>query len=133
MDNELHSIEAMKNCSMNVMRAMHKWWINRDERWNVIIKKNGERITFGVNDKDTPYFFKNRDKVVTEKGETKRIIHYVKEHERTRNGKTNIIKQHIRGLREFSWAGYECKVVSPKLETKTSATFVTESEEYDCQ
>ena len=130
---DLSSVEAMKNCSMNVMRAMHKWWINRDDRWNVIIKKNGDRITFGVNDKDTPYFFKNRDKVVTENGETKRIIHYVKEHERTRNGKTNVIKQHIRGLREFNWNGYHCKVMSPKLETKTAATFTVGSEESDGQ
>ncbi len=120
------SAEQIKNSVMNLMRGMHNWWIGRDERWNVIIKKNGDRLTFGVDNKDTPYFFKNRDKVVTEKGQTKRIVHYVKEHDRTRNGKTNTIKEHVRGLQEFNWNGYQCKVISPKLNVKTSATFAAE-------
>ncbi len=123
LNDENISIETMKNNAMNIMRGMHNWWISRDERWNVIIKKSGDRMTFGVDNKDTPYFFKNRDRVVTENGETKRIVHYVKEHERTRNGKTNVIKEHIRGLHEFTWNGYRCKVVSPKLESKTSSSF----------
>jgi hypothetical protein len=104
---------------------------DREERWNVIVRKNGERVTFGVNNKDTPYFFKNRDKTVTQNGETKRIVHYVKEHERTIKGKAKTIKEHIRGLHDFNWNGYQCKVVSPKLEAETAASFLSPAEDVE--
>jgi len=125
------NVEESKISVMNLMRSMHKWWIGRDQRWNVVVKKNGERITFGVNDKDTPYFFKNRDKVVTQNGETKRIVHYVREHERTVKGNAKTIKEHIRGLHDFNWNGYQCKVVSPKLEAGTSAKFLAPADEVE--
>jgi hypothetical protein len=34
-----------------------------------------------------------------------------------------VIKEHIRGLREFNWKGYQIQVVSPKYQQKTSASF----------
>jgi len=33
------------------------------------------------------------------------------------------VKEHIRGLHDFNWKGYQVQVVSPKLERKTSAGF----------
>ena len=50
-------------------------------------------------------------------------MHYVKEHERKYGDKTTVVKEHIRGLQEFEWAGYECHVVSPRLQAGTAATF----------
>lgn len=129
LENDEHSVKDMENTCLNLFRAMHEWWIGRDERWNVVVKKNGDRVTFGINDKDTPYYFRNREKVVSEDGVTKRIVHYVKEHSRIRNGKETIIKEHIRGLKEFTWSGYQCSVISPRLETKTAASFTEPGEE----
>lgn len=129
LQDDTKNIKDLENAHLNLFRAMHEWWSGRDQRWNVVVKKNGERVTFGINDKDTPYYFKNREKVVSEDGVTKRIVHYVKEHNRVRNGKETTIKEHIRGLREFNWSGYQCSVISPRLEIKTSASFSTPGEE----
>ena len=134
LQEETRTVEQSKVVVFNLMRGMHTWWIGRDERWNVIVKKNGERVTFGVNNNDTPYYFKSREKVVTENGETKKIVHYVREHDRATKTKTTTIKEHIRGLHDFVWNGYQCSVVSPKLETKTAAGFdVAPDEAEDAQ
>ena len=58
-------------------------------------------------------------------------MHYVKEHERKYGDKTTIVKEHIRGLQEFEWAGYQCHVVSPKLQASTSAGFTVPSEDVE--
>jgi len=107
---------------------VHEWWSERDNRWNVVVRKNGERVTFGVNNDQTPYYFKDRDKSIrTPTGQAKKIVHYVREHERKYGEKTTVVKEHIRGLQEFEWAGYQCKVISPKLQAQTSASFVAPS------
>jgi hypothetical protein len=126
-ENDNHSIADMRLSSKNIFAAMFNWWVKRDERWNVVVKKNGERVTFGVDQDQTKLYFKDRDKSVkTASGQTQRIVHYVKEHERTVGNKSVVIKEHIRGVREFSWAGYECLVTSPKITGKTAATFDSE-------
>jgi len=109
---------------------MHEWWSARDNRWNVVVKKSGERITFGVDNSQTPFYFKDRDKSIkTVNGQTKKIVHYVKEHERRVNKKIIVIKEHIRGLQEFDWSGYNCQVISPKFQSKTSASFTLGGDE----
>ena len=114
------SQKIVRNCFVN----MHRWWLDRDSRWNVVIKKNGERVTFGVNNDQTPYYFKDRDKTVrTPAGQIKKIVHYVKQHDRKVKEKVTTVREHIRGLQEFEWKGYHCKVISPKLQTKTSSSF----------
>jgi hypothetical protein len=45
--------------------------------------------------------------------------------------KNTIIKEHIRGLQEFEWAGYQCNVISPKLQAKTAASFTLPSEDVE--
>jgi hypothetical protein len=57
-----------------------------------------------------PYFFKDRDYDLTKLGSRKRIFHLVKEHTR-RDGA--VVKQHYRGQRQFSWAGYDVKITVP--------------------
>jgi len=122
------SVEQCKIIAQNYFVAVHEWWSERDKRWNVVVKKNGERVTFGVNNDQTPYYFKDRDKSIrTPTGQAKKIVHYVREHERKYGEKTTVIKEHIRGLQEFEWAGYQCKVISPKLQAQTSASFVAPS------
>ena len=42
-----------------------------------------------------------------------------------------MVKEHIRGLQEFDWAGYHCQVVSPKFQAKTAAAFTLPSEDVE--
>jgi len=132
LEDEERSIQECKVIAQNYFVAMHDWWSERDTRWNVVVKKNGERVTFGVNNDQTPYYFKDRDKTIrTPTGQAKKIVHYVKEHERKYGDKITIIKEHIRGLQEFEWAGYQCNVISPKLQAKTAASFTLPSEDVE--
>ena len=97
-----------------------------------ISRLHGERVTFGVNNDQTPYYFKDRDKTIrTPTGQAKKIVHYVKEHERKYGDKITMVKEHIRGLQEFEWAGYQCNVISPKLQAKTAANFTLPSEDVE--
>lgn len=128
LDHHEKTIAECKVMAQNYFIAAHEWWSERDNRWNVVVKKNGERVTFGVNNEQTPYYFKDRDKSIrTPSGQAKKIVHYVKEHERKYAFKTIIVKEHIRGLQEFEWAGYECHVISPKLQSGTAASFTAPS------
>ena len=95
---------------------LFEWWIKRHERWNVTVKKNGDRVTFCVNKDLTKKYFADRDKSIkTPSGQTKRIIHFVKEHERKYGDKIRTVKEHIRGLNKFTWKGYQCIVSAPEF------------------
>jgi hypothetical protein len=129
-EDDRRTVDEGKRIAQNLFIGMHEWWSERDNRWNVVVKKNGDRVTFGVNNDQTPYYFKDRDKSIrTPSGQAKKIVHYVKEHERKYSEKTTIVKEHIRGLQEFDWAGYQCKVISPKLQAKTSSQFTVPTED----
>lgn len=70
-----------------------------------------ERLTFGIDMLRTPYFFRDRDRQVTENGATKKILHYVRGHMRTMaGGEKKFIAPHWRGLRRFTWNGYEVSI-----------------------
>ena len=72
----------------------------------------------------TKQYFKDRDKTIkTANGQSKKIVHYVKEHQRINENSVSKVKEHIRGLHDFNWKGYQVQVVSPRLERKTSAGF----------
>lgn len=130
LEDDLKTVEERKQMTKNFFVSMHDWWSERDARWNVVVKKNGDRVTFGVDNSQTPYYFKDRDKSIkTATGQTKKIVHYVKEHDRKVNDKTTVVKEHIRGLQEFNWASYHCHVVSPKFQAQTSATFTAPAED----
>ena len=104
--------------------ASHEWWSERDNRWNVVVKKNGERVTFGVNNDQTPYYFKDRDKSIrTPTGQAKKIVHYVKEHERKYGDKTTTVKEHIRGLQEFEWPGINAPLFHQNFRQKQRTAF----------
>jgi hypothetical protein len=132
LEDDQRTVDENKRITKNLFVSMHEWWSERDTRWNVVVKRNGERVTFGVDNSQTSYYFKDRDKSIkTESGQTKKIVHYVKEHERKTNDKTTVVKEHIRGLQEFDWAGYHCQVVSPKFQAKTAAAFTLPSEDVE--
>lgn len=128
LDDDVRTEQENKQIAKNLFVSMHEWWSKRDTRWNVVVKKNGDRVTFGVDNSHTPYYFKDRDKSIkTASGQTKKIVHYVKEHERKVNDKSTVVKEHIRGLQEFTWASYHCQVVSPRFQALTSAKFTAPS------
>lgn len=99
----------------NFFRAMYIWWMGRNERWSVSVKSRGDRVTFAVDRLLTKKYFADRNKVINENGRTRRIIHYVKGHDRMRDGKKYFVKEHLRGLSRFNWKGYECTVTAPEF------------------
>jgi len=85
--------------------------MSRDSGMTVKVRKNGLCAAFAIDMERTPYFFADREKTVTENGQTKKIIHIVRAHERTlAGGHKKWIRSHFRGLREFTWNGYEVSV-----------------------
>lgn len=107
----------------NFFRSMYVWWTDRNSRWSVSVKKDGDRVTFAVDRALTKKYFADRNKVVDDKGRTKRIIHYVKGHERIRDNKKYYVKEHLRGLSKFNWKGYQCTVVAPEFNELPTVMF----------
>jgi len=76
-------------------------------------QKNNLTAAFGVDVKRMSYFFKDRDRVLTPKGKSARIFHIVRPHVRvTKKGEIGV-KLTYRGLRQFSWAGYQIRISVP--------------------
>jgi hypothetical protein len=100
------------------------YWVKRADRWSVSVSHRGERLTFGVDKENTKKYFANRDKSVkTESGRTKKIVHFVNEHERMVKGKVSKVREHIRGLSVFDWSGYKCVVTAPEFHYAASIKF----------
>lgn len=110
------SMEERKLGSINMFVAMLNWWRDRGSRWSVAVKQGKDRAVFAIEPQNTKTYFADRDKKVkTASGQTKKIIHYVREHERIRDDKVITVREHIRGLREFDWGKYHCVVTAPKF------------------
>lgn len=95
-----------------IFRQLLLWSKRRESQWSVGVRKDGHRVTFSIAPEHTSAYFADRDTVVNVEGKPKKIIHFVREHQRV-NGST--VKAHVRGLREFDWKGYHCTVTAPKL------------------
>jgi hypothetical protein len=109
----------------NSFKAIFDWWVNRNERWSVAVKKGDERVTFCVDKSLTKKYFADREKTaVTITGQKKKIIHYVKAHERMyEEGKKTVVKEHIRGVNTFDWKAYKCLVSAPEFGMTLTSTF----------
>jgi hypothetical protein len=69
---------------------------------------------FNIEAERSPYFFRARDKQVTESGRTKPIFHAVRPHHRElADGQDIIVKLHYRGLRKFDWNGFSINITVP--------------------
>ncbi len=101
--------QALLACTF---RQLLLWWTNRESQWSVGVRKDGHRCTFSIDQRHTAGYFADRDTVVNVDGKPKKIIHFVRQHERV-NG--SMVKAHVRGLREFDWHGYHCVVTAPKF------------------
>jgi len=106
--------------------ALTHFWKLRDYEWTVAVKKGKQRVQFSVPNAMAKYFFKDRGKTVTINGNTQPIIHSVVEHKRTlKSGKTMMVKEHVRGVRLFTWKGFDCAVSAPKLHAFARSTLPT--------
>lgn len=88
-------------------------WISEysNDGIQVSVKKGQTTGVFNIGMERTPYFFKDREKTVGATGQTKKIFHSVKAHERVlANGKVVPVKMSFRGERSFLWKGYDVLV-----------------------
>jgi len=106
---------------------------NNFERANTsMIRVSAERgsiaATFGVNIKRTPYFFKDREVLVNDKGNRKRIFHIVRPHIRKSGA---AVHMHFRGMREFKWNDYNILITVPGLHHASIPEFNYASEHHE--
>lgn len=76
----------------------------------VRVRKKSLAALFSVNIVRTPYFFQDREAVIDPRGHKKRIFHIVRTHIRASG---SAVRTHFRGLRNFSWGGYEISISVP--------------------
>lgn len=118
--------EHMKDCAetewekkrslMDVMPYAFNAHAQRAFSPMVIVSGPRGRVSFGVPLEQCPDFFKDRGLTITNKsGRRAPIIHWVKAHEKHRNGRTIATRVHLRGERRFKWRGYDVSVVIPGL------------------
>lgn len=121
----VRTAEERKAMMMNLFASMHEWWADRDQRWSVAVRQGKDRVIFSVEPENTKTYFADRDKSVkAADGKAKKIIHYVRPHDRIRDGKTISVREHIRGIREFDWGKYHCIVTAPTFHrTRLSSDF----------
>jgi len=94
------------------------------------VKKDNLIATFGVDIKRMSYFFKDRDITLTIKGKRPRIFHIVRPHMRkTKNGEIPV-KLTFRGLRKFTWGGYEVNITVPGRDHFSLSEMDIASEQY---
>jgi hypothetical protein len=111
-DREEHTQQEVEHLLSCMFRQLLLWWAGRESQWSVGVRKSGKRVTFSVRPEHTAAYFSDRNKVATQEGKSKKIIHFVREHTRS-NG--SVVRAHVRGLREFEWRGYQCAVTAPSL------------------
>jgi hypothetical protein len=76
------------------------------------VRKKRLKAVFSIDVLRTPYFFSDRDPVITN-GVKKRIFHIVRAHKRLVGATETYVKTHFRGLRRFVWNGYSVNVTVP--------------------
>ena len=97
---------------------------------SVTCRSKGLVAKFTVDPTRTAYFFKDRNTVVGARGQTRRIFHVVRVHER-KNGQA--VKSHFRGLRSFCWNGFDISITVPVREHSSLADFSAPSLDVDGQ
>ena len=115
--------DAVKQHLEKLFTLNYNITMHREYGVNIIVKKGKSRATFTVPQDRWKYFFKDRIKAKTIRGNTKPIYHSVTAHARkVRAGITNV-KTHYRGSRHFLWDGYEIKIVMQGKHSSPQASF----------
>lgn len=118
------TVEERERHLCKLFAASVQWWLKRNERWTIAVRRNGSRVTFSVEPAYTKTYFADRAiEAVTPSGQRKKIIHYVRAHQRTIAARNVEVREHIRGVREFSWRGFQCAVTAPEFHTWSAAYY----------
>lgn len=89
----------------------------------IYAERKPARVVFSVPDSDFKTFFSDRIPVI-QNGIKKRILHWVKAHQRTREGGGgSFVKTHLRGLTDFTWNGTNVKIRLDGYNSKNSSSF----------
>jgi len=104
-----------KDSMIKTFSMMYNLTMRRELGINIIIKKGKNRCTVNVPTGRWKYFFKDRLKIKTPKGNTKPIFHAVSAHYRHVKNKVSTVKTHYKGLRSFFWNGYSIKIIMPGM------------------
>lgn len=114
-----------REATLVLISAAFNFWADRNEQWSVSTRRKNRRMTFCVPDRATSNFFRERDRLaLTDAGRLRPIAHYVSEHERVyADGRRRLIHAHIRGMRKFSWKGYDCAIIAPEFKHASATTF----------
>lgn len=89
--------------------------INATAGIQVLVRSGGLTARFNIDMLRGPYFFRDRDKVLGPEGQTRRIFHIVRAHERFKGEHREVVHTHFRGLRDFTWNGYGVHISVPGL------------------
>ena len=95
----------------------------REYGTNITVKRGKDKVTFCVPENEWKEFFKDRIKVKTENGSSKRIFHAVAAHKRMTDNGDTYVKTHYRGLRYFRWNNYEVSIVIPERHGAALSSF----------
>ncbi len=110
---------SAESLTLDVIRGCFNFWFQRSAMWQVVTRRQGRRIVFCVDTRETKHYFKDRDReeaICLESGKLRPIIHYVSGHTRTYpSGRQAWVRAHIRGIRRFIWNGYRCNVKTPRF------------------
>jgi hypothetical protein len=121
---ELCNIERRKKHLVELFCINYNMVLQREASINIIVKKGSDRATITVPPNRWKYFFKDREKIITNSGRQKPIFHAVASHHRHHaTGKISPVKTHYRGLRSFRWGEYSIKIVLPGKHSVAQSSF----------
>jgi len=102
---------SVETAASEMFAIMVNGSLTREAGITVRARSGRSSAAFSIDMLRTPYFFADREKTVNENGQTKRILHIVRGHQRqVAGGDSKFIKSHFRGLREFRWNGYDVSI-----------------------
>lgn len=110
-----------------------KWWGKKSSMWSVSVSSRGDRVTFCIPPGEAKSYFKDRGRnALSPTGRLRPIFHVCREHERVlADGRVVVVKEHSKGMREFSWQGYKCAITAPTFHLVMSHAFNLPSLEED--
>jgi hypothetical protein len=106
-----HGLDANTFLSSLFLDAAHSVEMAEYSMVRVAVHNEGLCAAFGVDVRKLPYFFQDRDIVLTDSGAArKRAFHLVRPHVRASGA---AVKMHFRGEKDFTWAGYQVNITIP--------------------
>jgi hypothetical protein len=117
-------VQSIRHCFCETLNRYQE----RNDHWNISVSNGKKRIIFLIPDNEAKSYFKSREKVVTVKGKTKPIIHFVRAYTQRHGDKVIEVPENIRGLREFDWSGYHCSITAPRFHAYSSSAFDVDGE-----